>query len=160
MKTVLVNEIARKKYFLSKFKRENQLMKIIKLNDNSNEDKMTNRYLNFIRKNDINRGDVRIKLEIELLKEGDVFGIRDLIFTDYYDLNPVSLVSDGVECILVEKKQFARYLNEIKLNVLKITIMPYPNEEYFLKKYFEKEDWSSYRKNNFMTTIERISLYN
>jgi hypothetical protein len=121
---------------------------------------MNNRYLNFIRKNDINRGDVRIKLEIELLKEGDVFGIRDLIFTDYYDLNPVSLVSDGVECILVEKKQFARYLNEIKLNVLKITIMPYPNEEYFLKKYFEKEDWSSYRKNNFMTTIERISLYN
>ena len=159
MKSVLVNNNARKQYFFSKHRREHDLFKVIQLNENSNEDKMSRRYYSCMKKNGISFDDVRIKLEVEILKEGDIFGIRDLIFNDNFEMvNPMTLVSDGAECILIERKQFLKYLNEIGMSLLKISIMPYPSDEYFLRNYFDKEDWQNYRKNNFASTVRKLNL--
>ena len=44
------------------------------------------------------------------------------------------------------------------MSLLKISIMPYPSDEYFLRNYFDKEDWQNYRKNNFASTVRKLNL--
>jgi hypothetical protein len=158
IKTVLINENARKNYINSQHRREHSFMKVLGLNENLNKDKINCNYYNLLRNSDRNYTGIKIRLEIEDLKEGDIFGIRDLVFSDFYDYNPVAMISDGAECILIDRKQFRKNLNEISISMLKISLMPYPNDEYYLRKYFDKEDWKNFKKTNLLRTIDKINL--
>ena len=65
-------------------------------------------------------GEQTIYLALEELRKGDVFGIRDLIFSDILAPNSTMMLSCGVECVLLNRKLFLKSLVksiEMKLKV-------------------------------------------
>lgn len=84
-------------------------------------------------------------LEMNKLVEGDIFGIHDLILDDMKD--SFILTSDGVECVLINRIYFLKFLYpEIRLK-LKFLLSPYPDDEYFFSKYFHAFQWSNFAQN-------------
>ncbi len=84
-------------------------------------------------------------LEMKRLEEGDVFGIHDIIMDDVTE--SFILASDGVECILINRVYFLKFLYpEIKLQ-LKFLLSPYPDDMYFFDKYFHSFEWSNFTQN-------------
>ena len=84
-------------------------------------------------------------LEMKRLEEGDVFGIHDIIMDNLTE--SFILASDGVECILINRVYFLKFLYpEIKLQ-LKFLLSPYPNDMYFFDKYFHSFEWSNFTQN-------------
>lgn len=195
IKTITIDEQARRDYDASKHKREMSMHKALSLSSdnavkefesecsenykkifsdetqhnksNSNSiDESNNNNLNHLKqkfKFNKNRKaikeETKIHLEIKTLKAGDVFGLCDIIFNESTtERNPVMLISNGVECILVNRKKFKRSLNEMSIGILKTSLTPYPDTDYLVKKYFDKEDWTNYKKVNLMDTIKSINL--
>ena len=75
------------------------------------------------------------------LEEGDVFGLHDIILEEN---DSFILGSDGVECILINRVYFLKFLYpEIKLK-LKFLLSPFPDDSYFFSKYFHSFEWSNY----------------
>lgn len=84
-------------------------------------------------------------LEMKRLEEGDVFGLHDIILDEGND--SFILGSDGVECILINRVYFLKFLYpEIKLK-LKFMLSPFPDDSYFFTKYFHSFEWSNYTHN-------------
>lgn len=96
-------------------------------------------------------------LKIKSLKEGEVFGLHETIVDKKnVSLEPVILVSEGVECILVNKRLFVQLLNIQTLNKLRFMITPYPSEESVVKKHFNNFLWSDFKNRSFSSAMNQM----
>lgn len=61
-------------------------------------------------------------LEVTKLKPRDVFGLNELLFEAADNSFSSTLISEGAECILINKEFFMKHLTEIAKNQLKRTV--------------------------------------
>ncbi len=100
-------------------------------------------------------GEQTIYLELEELRKGDVFGIRDLIFNDILEPNSTMMLSCGVECVLLNRKLFLKSLLKSLEMKLKVSLMPYPSENELIPSYYEYIHWIKYKKQNLEESLQR-----
>lgn len=108
---------------------------------------------------DIDRHEEKsIYLELSKLQEGDLFGLNDLIFDrELDDYNcPLMLVSEGVECVLIHRDSFLKYVSPPDMFKLRLSSPIYPNDEYFIDKYFNLFVWEDFKKETRENVIEII----
>ena len=89
-----------------------------------------------------------VYIEIEVLKRGDVFGIRDVVFMDVAEPNSTMLLSCGVECLILNRKLFLKSLTKYNEMKLKVSLMPIPTEEELTRSYYEYVKWRNFKKRN------------
>ncbi|XP_033746536.1 uncharacterized protein LOC117331767 [Pecten maximus] len=94
-------------------------------------------------------------IEVRVLQKGMSFGIEELVF----DNQPgFSLVSNGVEVMMINKKFYQEYLNNDMLVRLMGKTYPYPSD-YDLKKNLELQlSWDYHRKAEVNNTLREIQL--
>ena len=92
-------------------------------------------------------------IEIEKLKQGDIFGMQDIIFTVDKNLDQLTLVSDGSGCILINKKSFMRFLSDESREMLKNHLTSYPSNDHLTTLYFDSINWKCFKKSNFSRTF-------
>ncbi|XP_030828822.1 uncharacterized protein LOC100892652 isoform X1 [Strongylocentrotus purpuratus] len=81
-------------------------------------------------------------LMIDTLEKGGVFGVLDMAFGSQSSL---SLVSNGAECIMVNKKFFKKHSNEKTIWNIGQMFRPYPDEDTLTKDLKEKLTWKDHR---------------
>ncbi|XP_060076881.1 uncharacterized protein LOC132556488 [Ylistrum balloti] len=94
-------------------------------------------------------------IEVRILQKGMSFGVEELVF----DNQPgFSLVSNGVEVMMINKKFFQEYVNNDMLVRLKERTYPYPSDD-DLKKNLELQlSWDHHRKAEVNNTLRDIKL--
>jgi CRP-like cAMP-binding protein len=87
-----------------------------------------------------------VYLELSKLKEGDVFGLNDLVFNHEDDCKcSLMLVSEGIECILINRHFFLKHVTPQLLFKLKYCVPNYPDDDYFIRKYFSSFIWRDFK---------------
>lgn len=100
-----------------------------------------------------------VYLEMNKLREGDVFGLHDIILTEKDDNKvPLLLTSEGIECILINRRFFLKHLPAQSLLKLRFNLHPYAQDDYFIKKYFNSFKWKDYTNNCKLDAIKQTSL--
>ena len=164
IKNIIVDKQERDKYESTKYRRQLSYTKIESLNNYTGMQTFKTHQMSYNKRVDnyrrtenclTNENDrTTVYLEIEKLKPGDIFGIHDLVLhADKCDLHPLTLVSDGVGCVLINKKCFLRYLSEEHREHLRNLLTAYPSKNSLVAKYFDSINWSSYRKCNLSQTF-------
>lgn len=122
--------------------------------------RLPNNYLESIEYSDKENEKTYTYLEMKKLDEGDVFGMQDLVFTEPNDINPLVLVSDGAECILINRKAFLENANANSSLNMRFKLPPYPNDETFIMKYFSFLQWERFRKRFHKKVLKKIETKN
>ncbi|XP_022080342.1 uncharacterized protein LOC110973663 [Acanthaster planci] len=87
---------------------------------------------------------------VQVLTKGAVFGLTGVVFSDQPSL---SLVSNGAECIVINKKFYLEHATEETLRGLRREEVPYPSEEELQSKLQQYMNWNAYRHHTFYTTL-------
>ena len=87
-------------------------------------------------------------LLVQRLQEGDMYGIHNLAFIDEHQrMSGLVLVSDGIEMVLINRKYFVDSMpSNSMLKLKQASLRPYPDDKYFVKKYYTQLDWSRNKK--------------
>jgi len=99
-------------------------------------------------------------IEVAVLTPGEVFGLSAVVFKEQRDLvveesAPVSLVSNGAECILLNKEFFIDNATfEMRQNIV-ADIRPYPNESTFVENYWKQMDWNVLKREIYLDTLKK-----
>ncbi|KAI3378758.1 hypothetical protein SNEBB_010395 [Seison nebaliae] len=88
----------------------------------------------------------RIYVHIQTLSEGNVFGLHDIVFGSTQGSMPTTLISDGTECILINRKFFTEHLSEKLIRRMRIEMTPLPTELELKRKFQEFIDWTIYKQ--------------
>ncbi|XP_064603627.1 uncharacterized protein LOC135469039 [Liolophura sinensis] len=84
-------------------------------------------------------------VQVARLGPKDVFGLEHPILSALTPATSMSLVSDGAECILINRKFFMQHLTDVDLKRLRLSMQPYPTEEDLKRKLQNKQDWIAYK---------------
>lgn len=99
-------------------------------------------------------------LNVATLGQNDIFGLSCLLFKENGKCSSFSLVSQGAECILINKNYFVRYLNsELKERLIRI-VRPYPTDEVLDENMQTQVNWDAYKYltlKNFMAIRNKLS---
>ncbi|XP_078602728.1 uncharacterized protein LOC144876850 isoform X2 [Branchiostoma floridae x Branchiostoma japonicum] len=90
-------------------------------------------------------GDSEVFIQVQTLKEGDVFGLVNVVFSPAEGGTGMSLVSDGAECILISRKFFEKHLDLDIRRKIRSTIQPYPSERSLQQKLQDKVNWEEFK---------------
>ncbi|KAJ8410905.1 hypothetical protein AAFF_G00188620 [Aldrovandia affinis] len=82
-------------------------------------------------------------INLQTLKAGDVFGLAYILYEETF---PMTLVSEGAECILIPKDFLKKHANETYLNTLEKLVRPYPSEQTLQKQLQEFINWKAYKR--------------
>ncbi|XP_039270529.2 uncharacterized protein LOC120345167 [Styela clava] len=86
-----------------------------------------------------------VYIHVQTLCEGDVFGLAPLLFEPSEGGISMSLVSDGAECILLNKNFYLKNMDaEIREKLVR-TIQPYPTEESLQENMKKKYIWEIFK---------------
>ncbi|KAJ8297714.1 hypothetical protein KUTeg_024245 [Tegillarca granosa] len=91
---------------------------------------------------------------LEAKKEKIPKGIEQVAFGMIDKTTSVILVSDGAECILINKKFFKQHLTDRAAKDIRRTYQPLPTEESLQQKLQDKTNWEAYKT---MTVVKYIS---
>ncbi|XP_066287696.1 cyclic nucleotide-binding domain-containing protein 2-like [Branchiostoma lanceolatum] len=116
-------------------------------------------------------GDSEIFIQVQTLKEGDVFGLVNVVFSPTEGGTGMSLVSDGAECILISRKFFEKHLDldirrkirsTVSINIVcDRGIQPYPSERSLQQKLQDKVNWEDFKTRtvqDFVASKELVSF--
>ncbi|CAG2254440.1 unnamed protein product [Mytilus edulis] len=95
----------------------------------------------------------KLFVQIQNLGPKDVFGLEQVAFGMIGNTTSTILVSDGAECILINKKYFQQHLNDEGAKRLRRTLQPLPSEESLQQKLQDKTNWEAYKA---LTVIDQI----
>ncbi|XP_052077495.1 cyclic nucleotide-binding domain-containing protein 2-like isoform X2 [Mytilus californianus] len=95
----------------------------------------------------------KLFVQIQNLGPRDVFGLEQVAFGMIGNTTSTILVSDGAECILINKKYFQQHLNDEGAKRLRRTLQPLPSEESLQQKLQDKTNWEAYKA---LTVIDQI----
>ncbi|XP_045203529.2 cyclic nucleotide-binding domain-containing protein 2-like isoform X2 [Mercenaria mercenaria] len=87
----------------------------------------------------------KVFVQIQKLASRDVFGLEQTVFGMIGQTTSCSLVSDGAECILINKKFFLQHLSDNVAKQIRKTIQPIPSEESLQQKLQDQTNWDAYK---------------
>ncbi|CAH8507552.1 unnamed protein product [Schistosoma turkestanicum] len=88
---------------------------------------------------------VKIFIELKILEPNSVFGLESIAFEPFGGTTSVSLVSDGAECVAINKKFFIEHCPTNFLNWLRSKVQPFPSIEELESKLNTYREWKIYR---------------
>ncbi|GFS03959.1 cyclic nucleotide-binding domain-containing protein 2-like [Elysia marginata] len=94
-------------------------------------------------------------VNVQTLTKGMVFGISDIFFEDQPSL---ILVSNGAECITVNKKLFMDNASHAFVTRLREDIYPYPSEEDMQHNLELQVHWDHHKRNRVSDVIRDINF--
>ncbi|KAK7480125.1 hypothetical protein BaRGS_00028609, partial [Batillaria attramentaria] len=97
----------------------------------------------------------RVFVQVLTLGPKDVFGLDSVLLSVFQQPTSTSLVSDGAECILINRKFFRQHLTEEVAKKIRREIRPLPSEESLQEKLQTKTDWEAYRA---MTVTDMVEF--
>lgn len=95
-------------------------------------------------------------LELPKLSVGQIFGLNDVIFDRELDQYTSSfmLVSEGAECVLISRRYFQKHLHPHTWFKLRISSPIYPNDDYFVDKYFNSFIWKDFKQKTVQKVVD------
>ncbi|XP_052279877.1 cyclic nucleotide-binding domain-containing protein 2-like isoform X2 [Dreissena polymorpha] len=101
----------------------------------------------------------KVFVQIQKLGPRDIFGLEQTVFGLIGQTTSCSLVSDGAECILINKKFFMKHLSDTLAKHLRRTIQPIPSEESLQQKLQDQANWNAFKTmtvNNFIVHRKQL----
>ena len=101
-------------------------------------------------------------LELFKLKVGNIYGLQETVLNRGTDNKPTSaiLVSEGAECLVINKRYFMKFLAPRSLIKLRFLITPYPSDNKMVKKYFNEFEWKDFKTKCFSKTYKKVKREN
>uniref|UniRef100_A0A5K4FDU7 Cyclic nucleotide-binding domain-containing protein n=1 Tax=Schistosoma mansoni TaxID=6183 RepID=A0A5K4FDU7_SCHMA len=87
----------------------------------------------------------KIFIELKILEPSSVFGLESIAFEPFGGTTSVSLVSDGAECVAINKTFFIEHCPTNFLNWLRSKVQPFPSVEELESKLNTYRQWKMYR---------------
>ncbi|XP_041357807.1 cyclic nucleotide-binding domain-containing protein 2-like [Gigantopelta aegis] len=87
----------------------------------------------------------QIFVEVQKMGPKDIYGLEQAVFSLIRCTTSTSLVSDGAECVLINRKFFLRHLSEDTAKSIRKTIQPLPSEEALRHKLENKASWEAFK---------------
>lgn len=100
-----------------------------------------------------------VYVRLQKLTEKDSYGLIPLILGEVEggSMSTV-LVSDGAECILINKKFFLQHLTQQHRKKLRLLLRPYPTEISLQQRLQDQTNWQAY-KTMMMSTMPNFQHY-
>ncbi|XP_046353183.2 uncharacterized protein LOC124133039 isoform X3 [Haliotis rufescens] len=98
-------------------------------------------------------GDSHVFINVQTLTKGSVFGISDLFYKDQPNF---ALTSNGVECLLINKKFFLDNASNDFMVKLRDETLPYPSEEDLQRHLEERVIWDHHKKQTVSNVLREI----
>ncbi|CAD5115173.1 DgyrCDS4170 [Dimorphilus gyrociliatus] len=114
-------------------------------------DSLNSQYMNSQNNDDKDRATVFVRVQV--LTKGNVFGLADLIHGEQTSL---TLVSNGTECILINKRFYMENLNQALWRRLRRELCPYPTDNELLEAFYSYMKWRKNKKKEFQRTLQFI----
>lgn len=92
-------------------------------------------------------------VEVATLTKGDTFGVNFMFFENQPSL---SLVSNGVECIVISKKLFLSHCTEAMKRRLLLEEQPFPDDETLQRNLQDKINWETFKTKTLHSTINNL----
>ncbi|XP_070552935.1 cyclic nucleotide-binding domain-containing protein 2-like isoform X3 [Ptychodera flava] len=87
-----------------------------------------------------------VYVQLQKLVEKDTFGLIPLILGEIEGGSmSTALVSDGAECILINKKFFLQHLTQKHRKKLRLMLRPYPTESSLQQRLQDQTNWQAYK---------------
>lgn len=104
----------------------------------------------------------KVFVQIQKLGPRETFGLEQTTFSVIEPTTGCSLVSDGAECILINKKFFLHHLTDEVAKKIRKTIQPIPTVESLQQKLQDKTNWDAFKTmtvTNFMLYVKDLHDY-
>ncbi|XP_050416967.1 cyclic nucleotide-binding domain-containing protein 2 isoform X2 [Patella vulgata] len=89
--------------------------------------------------------DKMVFVEIQKLGARDTYGLESVLFGMMRKTTSTSLVSEGTECILINRKFFLQHLSEDVAKIIRTKIRPLPTDHVLQQKLQTKTNWEAYK---------------
>ncbi|KAK3611132.1 hypothetical protein CHS0354_014877 [Potamilus streckersoni] len=97
----------------------------------------------------------KVFVQIQKLGPKDTFGLEHAAFSVMGRTTGCSLVSDGAECVLINKTFFLQHLTDDVAKRIRRTIQPIPTEESLQQKLQDKTNWEAFKSK----TVAQYFMY-
>ncbi|KAH9494555.1 hypothetical protein Btru_019839 [Bulinus truncatus] len=87
----------------------------------------------------------KVFIDVARLDTGQVFGLDQVVLSSVRKVTSYSLVSDGAEVVLINKKYFKKHLTEETLKIMRKKISPLPSEKVLQKNLETLKTWEAYK---------------
>ncbi|XP_059152903.1 uncharacterized protein LOC131938762 [Physella acuta] len=87
----------------------------------------------------------KVFIEVARLESGATFGLDQVVLAGMRKLTSCSLVSDGAEVVLINKKFFKKYLTEETLKTIREKIVPLPSEKVLKQDLETVKTWQTFK---------------
>ncbi|XP_064636320.1 uncharacterized protein LOC135493189 isoform X2 [Lineus longissimus] len=95
----------------------------------------------------------KVYVQIQKLGPKETFGLTSIAFQMMEEPLSLILVSDGAECVLINKKFFLQHLSEGHHKYLRTSVQPYPTEDHLQQKLQDQVNWEAYKAVTFQNEI-------
>lgn len=89
-------------------------------------------------------------VKVQTLIKGQVWGLADLILEDQPSF---TVVSNGADCVLVNKQFYKDHASEKLLRKMRQDLCPYPSDDELQQGLQVSVDWNDYRQNELTSTM-------
>lgn len=86
-----------------------------------------------------------VYVQIQKLGPKETFGVEQVAFGRIGKTTSTILVSEGAECILINRKFFQQYLTDEVAKRIRRTLQPIPSEESLQQKLQDNTNWEAYK---------------
>ncbi|XP_013391621.1 cyclic nucleotide-binding domain-containing protein 2-like [Lingula anatina] len=97
-------------------------------------------------------------VQVQTLTKGSVFGLANIVFDDQPSL---CIVSNGAECIMINKKFYLEHCPDALMRRLRTTVSPFPSDDEMQKNLKERVNWDVYRQarlNHVVFDIQQLKM--
>ncbi|XP_048775168.2 cyclic nucleotide-binding domain-containing protein 2-like isoform X2 [Ostrea edulis] len=86
-----------------------------------------------------------VYVQIQKLGPKETFGVEQVAFGQIGKTTSTILVSEGAECILINRKFFQQFLTDEEAKRIRRTLQPIPSEESLQRKLQDSTNWEAYK---------------
>ncbi|XP_069131070.1 cyclic nucleotide-binding domain-containing protein 2-like isoform X2 [Argopecten irradians] len=94
---------------------------------------------------ELNKQHDTVFVQIQKLGPRETYGLEQVAFGMIGKTTSTILVSEGAECILINRKFFKQYLTDEEAKRIRHTLQPIPSEESLQQKLQDKTNWEAYK---------------
>ncbi|XP_060078864.1 cyclic nucleotide-binding domain-containing protein 2-like [Ylistrum balloti] len=94
---------------------------------------------------ELNKQPDTVFVQIQKLGPRETYGLEQVAFGMIGKTTSTILVSEGAECILINRKFFKQYLTDEEAKRIRHTLQPIPSEESLQQKLQDKTNWEAYK---------------
>ncbi|XP_067661280.1 cyclic nucleotide-binding domain-containing protein 2-like [Haliotis asinina] len=90
-------------------------------------------------------GQEKVFVQIQKLGPKEIYGLEQAVFSMMGTTTNTSLVSDGAECVLINRKFFLHHLSESTAKRMRRMIQPIPSDDSLQQKLQTKANWEAFK---------------